>query len=945
VVNTTADDATGTASNCTSSPEGVCTLRDALAAANILTNDEITNSKISFDSTVFLATNSAAANTITLSNGVLRIPWTATISGLTSGGGATLTNLVTVSGDNATPVFAVGEFGSAVIANLNITNGQASEGLNGGGVSNGGTLTVTGCTFKGNSAQSGGAIYSEPAFPVPLTVINSTFSGNAASSGGAIYIVGTQNIVYLTVTGSTFSGNSASAGGAIFFDSYATGSVQNSSFSGNSAEKGGGIYVENEVLNIANSILEGNTVDAGGVSPDIYANYAPNDLGGNLLNMSNDFMNPNLSPLGNYGGPTQTMLPEPGSAAICGGIAANIPAGVTADQRGYSIKNTTYPGYSSSTPCVDSGSVQTHYALAFTTQPPANATYEEAIDPAPVVTLTESRNLAGTATGTVTMTDSADLLSGTTSEGLSSGTATFTNLVPSSTTADDIFTASFGLNPMLNISAQAFEKVTITAPAPVPATMLSPTPGTATILGSSNILFQWSRGAYVTSYELLIGTSGVGSSNILATAPLTTTSYTVPALPADGVTLYVRLGSLINGAWQTEDYQYTEGTPTPATMLLPTPGINTILGTSNIPFQWSTGVGITSYELLIGTSGVGSSNILNTGVLDTTSYTLPSLPGNGDALYVRLGSLINGAWQLEDYQYTESGITAPAMQSPTPGTATILGTSNVTFIWTPGTGDTAYDLYVGTTGVGSSNVYQSGHITTTSATVPSVPYGVATADTVYVRLWYEVNNGTWLWIDYTYSASQPLAPVLTNPTPGPGTVLGTSNVIFNWTAGTGPIAYDLYVGTTGVGSSNVYHSGHITTTSTTVPIVPYGVITDTVYVRLWYEVNNGTWLWTDYTYSATQPVAPVLTTPAPGTLLGTSDVIFEWTAGTGPIAYDLYVGTVGVGSSNLYQSGHITATSTTVPTLPAKGATVYARLWYEVNNGTWLSTDYTYTEQ
>ncbi len=123
------------------------------------------------------------------------------------------------------------------------------------------------------------------------------------------------------------------------------------------------------------------------------------------------------------------MLPQPGSAAICGGIAANIPAGVTTDQRGYPIKNTTYPGYSSSTPCVDSGAVQTNYVLAFTTQPPANATVNVAIAPAPVVTLTESGNPASAATGTVRMTDSSNALSGTTSEGLSSGAATFPDLI------------------------------------------------------------------------------------------------------------------------------------------------------------------------------------------------------------------------------------------------------------------------------------------------------------------------------------------------------------------------------------------------------------------------------------------------------------------------------------------------------------------------------------
>ena len=91
--------------------------------------------------------------------------------------------------------------------------------------------------------------------------------------------------------------------------------------------------------------------------------------------------------------------PSQAALAICGGIAANIPAGVTTDQRGYPIKNTTYPGYSSSTPCVDSGAVQTNYAMAITTQPPANATVNEAIAPAPVVTLTESGNMAGSGHG------------------------------------------------------------------------------------------------------------------------------------------------------------------------------------------------------------------------------------------------------------------------------------------------------------------------------------------------------------------------------------------------------------------------------------------------------------------------------------------------------------------------------------------------------------------
>jgi len=774
VVNTITDDATGTEANCTSSPEGICTLRDALAAANAVSASDIT-----FDPTVFLASNSAAANTITLANSTLNIPTGATITGLTSGSGATLTNLVTVSGNN-TSVFSVASgVTGAVIANLNIINGYSA---NGGGIYNAGALTVTGSTFNGNSAYpgDGGGIFNSVGGT--LTVTDCTFFGNGAwyfdtGSGGAIYSDGTA-----TVMNSSFTFNSSGdAGGGISSDGMLT--VTNSTFFANlGVYVGGGIFTSGGTLTVTRSTFAGNYTgcsptgyspprspcfDTGGaiytavidaslqyVTDSILTQDSYGECGGNIGDFCGgaNIDDPsgtqaNLAPLGNYGGPTQTMLPQPGSAAICGGIAAYIPEGVTTDQRGYPIENTTYPGYSSSTPCVDSGAVQTNYSLAFTTQPPAKAYFGLAIIPAPVVALTESGNLAGAATGTVRMTDSFNVLLGTTSEGFSSGTATFGNLVLASPATDDIFTATLGLNPSLNIAARASVGVTASA---APATMLS----------------------------------------------------------------------------------------------------------------------------------------------------------------------------------------------PTPGIATILGTSNVTFTWTPVAPVTLYDLWVGTKGAGSDNAYVAGHTTATSVTVPKVPYGLAT-DTVYVRLWCLI-NGIWQSIDYVYSETPSVAPVLTIPTPGLRTVLGTSNVNFTWTPGTGPTLYDFWLGTKGVGSDNVYVSGSITATSATAPKVPYGLSTDTLYVRLWYLIDD-TWQYTDYTYSATPSVAPVLTTPTPGTVLGTSNVTFTWTPGTGPTLYDFWLSTAGVGTHDLYVSGRTTATSTIAPRIGAHGATIYARLWYLIDD-TWQSTDYTYTE-
>jgi hypothetical protein len=50
-----------------------------------------------------------------------------------------------------------------------------------------------------------------------------------------------------------------------------------------------------------------------------------------------------------------------------------------------------------------------------------------------------------------------------------------------------------------------------------------------------------------------------------------------------------------------------------------------------------------------------------------------------------------------------------------------------------------------------------------------------------------------------------------------------------------------------------------------------------------------------------------------------------------------------LGSDSIYYSGVTTATSETV-TVPTNGAKLYVRL-YQMINGVWQSTDYTYTAQ
>ena len=69
---------------------------------------------------------------------------------------------------------------------------------------------------------------------------------------------------------------------------------------------------------------------------------------------------------------------------------------------------------------------------------------------------------------------------------------------------------------------------------------------------------------------------------------------------------------------------------------------------------------------------------------------------------------------------------------------------------------------------------------------------------------------------------------------------------------------------------------------------------------------------------------------------------FTWTPGAGPIHYELDLGST-FGNTNLYKSGVINTTTTTVLSMPASGTKVYAQLFYEID-GTWKSTEYSYIE-
>jgi hypothetical protein len=269
-------------------------------------------------------------------------------------------------------IFTIETGAKAKISGLTITNGSSDLGggvrnsgelllervalrsnsatAQGGGAYNEGTLTIKSSTVSGNSAQgdSGGIASNNILSAGSLTVLDSTISGNDSTGGPAGV---NQQGGFLTMRGSTVTGNVASAQD----DPYGAGGV--------------GVYAGDGL--IADSTIAGNTHGADGAAnlvplsvavqstiianplgggpdclprpaPDVWPADAPlvTSQGFNLesadtcgLSAPSDQTDkdPQLGPLADNGGPTQTMALPVSSPAVDAGSSTSGPN----DQRGF----------------------------------------------------------------------------------------------------------------------------------------------------------------------------------------------------------------------------------------------------------------------------------------------------------------------------------------------------------------------------------------------------------------------------------------------------------------------------------------------------------------------------------------------------------------------------------------------------------------------------------
>jgi len=191
-------------------------------------------------------------------------------------------SIVTISGNNAVEVFSVQTGVTANLSGLTISGGNAANAVEGGGIRNDGTLTVTNSTIEHNSADNGGGIYNDGTLTVTgstielntnlsslggggisnygtLTVTASTIESNTSFNGGGINNVGTLMVINSTIVSNTATESGGGIeNGAIDAQLPGTLTVINSTIAGNSAVSGAGMYTGGGMVTVYGSTISGN---------------------------------------------------------------------------------------------------------------------------------------------------------------------------------------------------------------------------------------------------------------------------------------------------------------------------------------------------------------------------------------------------------------------------------------------------------------------------------------------------------------------------------------------------------------------------------------------------------------------------------------------------------------------------------------------------------------
>ncbi len=359
-----------------------------------------------------------------------------------------------------------------------------------------------------------------------------------------------------------------------------------------------------------------------------------------------------------------------------------------------------------------------------------------------------------------------------------------------------------------------------------------------TILKNSNVIFKWPEIKGASKYELKIGTSqnknDLMHKMVNAPAPI---HFQIPDHNLSAI--YVRLRAKINGQWEQQDYIYLTPRAKIETAKLTSPQPGSMLSESSLDFQWTEGNDVEAYRLSIGIRP-GDQTIYSEEPGLHTYATIESIPHDGNVVFARLESKINGQWYYEDYSFgTENPNLSPALiDVPPPGS--MLTQSEMKFSWSRGEGIPSYHIDVGSS-KGGKDVFSKSVGNNTSVIITNIPLN---EKSLFVRLWSKIDT-LWEYVDYEYNTAKPIFSPARITRVINYTETWDTSMHFEWEDQEGFLNYKLQVGTQ-LGHWDLFDQELGGQSYAEVPHVNADAI-DTIYVRLWSGVDT-TWMFEDYLF-------------------------------------------------------------------------------------------------
>ncbi len=238
---------------------------------------------------------------------------------------------------------------------VNITNSTFSKNTamlkdhslqQGGAITNGGEMTITGSTFEDNTANKrGGAIFNSGT----LTVNGGSFDGNKAGNGGAIY---NATNATLKITGTSFTNNTAAGWGGAILNSGATITVTDATFASNIAQGGAGGAIGNPAEGTSSVTVSGTKFLN---NHSVYDGGAIGNYGG--MKIENCLFEGNTAQLDFDGEKGTWTKPVTDDTAVGGGA---ISLGAVSNSAVASISGTTFKNNTSGT---NGGAIATRQAI------------------------------------------------------------------------------------------------------------------------------------------------------------------------------------------------------------------------------------------------------------------------------------------------------------------------------------------------------------------------------------------------------------------------------------------------------------------------------------------------------------------------------------------------------------------------------------------------------